>query len=190
MFYFITIKRLNDWLLLNTQWTILQISWRQHITFWWWWWWWIYIDLAEMPRNITYQIYSPWFDSSSITVIRGMNTLTIVTPRRALMYLMSPAFSIILFRIRLSVFKATFKIILAISWRFVLLVEEIGELRKIQLPATSQIVMDKIKKVEFDTCLIEFSTKVVIGTGFLGKCNSRYHTIVVKTLIWIICTYW
>ena len=119
-----------------------------------------------------------------------MNTLTIDTQRRALTYnLMSHAFRIILFRIRLWVFKATLKIILAISWRLVLLVDEIGVLREIQLPATSQIVAKKIQKVEFATCLIEFATKVVIGTGFLGKCNSRYHTIVVKTLIWIICTY-
>ena len=76
-----------------------------------------------------------------------MNTLTIDTPRRAPTYnLMSPAFRIILFRIRLWVFKATLKIILAISWRLVLLVDEIGVLREIQLPATSQIVAKKISK--------------------------------------------
>jgi len=102
-----------------------------------------------------------------------MNTLTIDTP-------MSPAFGIILFRIRLWVFKATFKVILAISWRLVLLVEEIGVLKKIQLPVTSQIVTDKIQNVEFATCLIEFATKVVIGKT---KQNKQSPLKKVKTVM-------
>ena len=69
------------------------------------------------------------------------------------------------------VFSATFNNISAISWRSVLLVEEVD-------------VTDKLYHIMLYTSpwsRFELTTSVVVGADFIGSCKFNYHTIPATT---------
>ena len=82
------------------------------------------------------------------------------------------------------VFIATFNIILAISWRSVLLVEEIGVPgENHRLPqVTDKLYFIILHRVHFAWVGFEPTTWVEIGTDCTGSCKSNYHTITTMTV--------
>jgi hypothetical protein len=81
-------------------------------------------------------------------------------------------------------FNATFNNILAISWRSVLLVEEIGVPgENHRLPqVTEKLYFIILHRVHFVWVGFELKTSVVIGTDGKGICKSNYHTITTMTV--------
>jgi hypothetical protein len=73
---------------------------------------------------------------------------------------------------------------LTISWRSVLLVEEIGvpgENNRVP-QATDKLYFIILHRVHFASVVIEPTTSVVIGTDYTGSCKSNYHTITIMTV--------
>ena len=80
------------------------------------------------------------------------------------------------------VFNATFNNILAISWRSVLLVEEIGGPGENHQPVASH--WQTLSHNVVHLALIEIRThytSVLIGTDCVGNCKFNYHTIMTTT---------
>jgi len=75
------------------------------------------------------------------------------------------------------VFNATFNNISIISWRSVLLVEEIEVPGENHQPVASHWQI----RVHLGWTVFELTTLVVIGTGYIGSYKSNYNTITIKT---------
>ena len=73
-------------------------------------------------------------------------------------------------------FNATFNIISVISWRSVLLVEEIGEIHR-PIASHWQIYHTILYRVHLAMSGFELTTLVVIDTDCISSCKSNYRTI-------------
>jgi hypothetical protein len=80
------------------------------------------------------------------------------------------------------VFNGTFNNISVISWRSVLLLEEIGVHRENHRPVARHKLYHipvMLYRVHFSWTGFELTTLVVIGTDCIGNYKSNYHTILI-----------
>ena len=77
------------------------------------------------------------------------------------------------------VLKVTLKNISVISWRSVLLVEEIGVPVENHRPVAShwQTLSHNVVSSTASSAGLKITTLVVIDTDYIGSCKSNYHTI-------------
>ena len=79
------------------------------------------------------------------------------------------------------VFNATFNNISVISWRSVLLLDEIGVHGENHWPAASHWQILSHNVVHLTMSRIWTPTLMVISTDCIGSCESNYHTITAMT---------
>ena len=87
---------------------------------------------------------------------------------------------IILLRVKVRVFNATFNNISVISWQSVLLVEEIGVPKENHWPVASNwqtLSCNVVSSTLHHEQVFKFTTLVVIDTDCIVSCISNYHTI-------------
>ena len=84
-------------------------------------------------------------------------------------------------RVCLMMFNATFNNISVISWRSVLLVDEIRGPRENHWPVASHWQLYQIMLHTSPWSRFELTRSVVIGTYCIGSCKSNYHTIMATT---------
>ena len=128
-----------------------------------------------MSKNIT-GTWTQWLWCQKI--LQCKNTVAV------LMYLIYHVIFLANLRVRIMMFNATFTNISVISWRSVILLEETGVLWVNHRPATSHWQTLSHNVVSYTLVGLELTTLVVIGTHYIGRYKSNYHTI--TTAPWII----